>query len=161
MISLHEQTTGFGWVKCQKVRSEGSFDAWLHGDDCLRAVCCEEEEEAGENRENGETQREGQGARGADMPYLLSFLVRDQVWTVMCMSVDVTSGLQGTQAWVSPDPGGWHRGANSGDVMGRRVPHGRVAMGWTKKHCELLGFSVCCQLQTVFLMLCWLQVRLS
>lgn len=92
---------------------------------------------------NVETQ--GEGARGADVPYLLSFLVRAQVWTVMCMLVDVTSGLQGTQAWVSPDPGGWHKGVKSGDVMGRRAPHGEVAMGWTKKHCELTGFSVCCQ----------------
>lgn len=56
------------------------------------------------------------------MPYLLSFLVRAQVRTVMCMSVDVTSGLQGTQAWVSPDPGGLHRGVKSGGRDGEEGP---------------------------------------
>lgn len=64
-----------------------------------------EEEAKGEQR-IGETQGEGEEARGADMPYLLSFLVRAQVRTVMCMLVDVTSGLKGTQAGVWPDPGG-------------------------------------------------------
>lgn len=144
MISLREQTVGFRWVKCHKVRGQGSFDAWVDRDDCLQAAC-REEEEAGESRETVKHRNRGEGARGADVPYLLSFLVRAQVWTVMCMSVDVTSGLQGTQAWVSPDPGGWHRGVKAGDVMGKRAPHGGVAKGWTKKHCELLGFSVCCQ----------------
>lgn len=139
MQQRHGQTTGFRWVKCQKVRGQGGLDAWVDRDDCLRAVCLAEEE-AGENRDTVK-----RSERGADVPYLLSFLVRAQVWTVMCMSVDVTSGLQGTQAWVSPDPGGWRGGVKSGDVMGRRAPHGGVAMGWTKKHCELLGLSVCCQ----------------
>lgn len=93
------------------------------------------------------TETQGEWARGADVPYLLSFLVRAWVRTVMCMSVYVTSGLQGTLAWGSPDPGGWHRGVKSGDVVGKEggAPRREVATGWTKTHCECLDFSVCCQ----------------
>ena len=158
MTSMHEQIMGFRWVKCQKVRGQGSLTPELTGMTVYRQ---RGGGERGAQRE-GETQGEGEGARWADVPCLLSFLVRAQVWTVMCMLVDVTSGLQGTQAWVSPDPGGWHWGVKSGYAMGRRAPHGEVAMDWTKKHCELPDFSVCCQTSNYkqfFLIPCWLHVR--
>lgn len=115
-----------------------SWQGWMFMGIILR------EEEEGENRESVKHE-EGEEARGPDIPYLLSFLVRAQVWTIMRMLVDVTSGLQGTKAWVWPDPGGWHRGVKSDNVMGRRAPHSWVAMGKTKNHCERLGFSVGCQ----------------
>lgn len=57
-------------------------------------------------RRSGETPGGPEEARGADVPCLLSFLVRARVRTVMRMLVGVTSGLQATPARVSPDPGG-------------------------------------------------------
>lgn len=50
MISLREQTMGSTWVKCERVRGQGSFDAWVDRDDSLRAVW-REDEETEENRE--------------------------------------------------------------------------------------------------------------
>lgn len=107
----------------------------------------------GEARGARDTEKtEGAGASRASMPYLLPFLVRGKVWTVMCMLVDLTSGLQGTQAWVSPDPGGWHRYVKSGDVMRRRAPHVGLRLGWTMRYCQCLCFSLLSnqKLQAVF-----------
>lgn len=45
----------------------------------------------------------------------------------MRMSVGVTSGLQGSQASVQPDPGGWHCGVKSG---GRDGEEGALQWGY-------------------------------
>lgn len=113
---------------------------------------------------NGETQREGERAIGADVPYLLSFLVRAQVWTVMCMSVDVTSGLQGTQvlglAWS------W-RLTRGCEVRGRDGEEGASWWGCHGLNKETLwapGFKCLLsnqKLQTLFLILGWLHVWAS
>lgn len=97
------------WLKPWVSVRSSAVDGWVDSEDSLRAEYWEKSTE-----KHGESWE-----RGPDVPYLLSFLVRARVRTVMCMSVDVTSGLQGTQAWASPDPGGWHRGVKSGDVVER------------------------------------------
>lgn len=100
-------------------------------------------EKAGEEQRDSVSQGGRERASGADMSYLLSCLVRAQVRTVMCMLVDVTSGLQGTQAWALPDPGGWH-----GDVKsGTWFKEGASRWGCFGLNKETLWqvFSVCCQ----------------
>lgn len=63
----------------------------------------------------------------------------------LCMSVDVTSSLGGMCAWVSADLGGSHRDVKSGDVMGRKAPHGRAAHEPDKATLSEAGFDVCRQ----------------
>lgn len=135
-ISLHEQTMGSTWVKCQKVRGQGSFDAWVDGDDSLRAVC---REEAGGNRETVKCSERGRRAMFTVLPSK-SPCVNCNMYVGWCNLRPSRHASQGF-AWS----GGWHRDVKSEDVMGRRAPHGGVAMGWTKKHCERWVFSVCCQ----------------
>lgn len=78
------------------------------------------------------------------------------------MSVDVTSGLQGMQAWALPDLCGWHRGVKPGDVMGRRAPCWCSRHGLNKETLWAPSFQCLLsnqQLQAVFLMPCRLYVR--
>lgn len=108
------------------------------------------------------TVREGEGARGADVPYLLSFLVRALVWTVMCMSVDITSGL----LWHASLGLAWSwRLTLRCEVRGRDGAEGASWWGchglnketlWAPRFLCLLSHQ---WLQTVFLVLCWLHVR--
>lgn len=89
---------GFTWAWCQ-----GSADLWRPSWQWWLFTGSTVWEEALKHRQKDQ---EGQ------------IVVRAQVWTVVCMSVDVTSGLQDLQSQVSPDPGGWHWDVRSGDVMG-------------------------------------------
>lgn len=107
----------------------------------------------------GGTEKRLNAARGADVPCLLSSLVRAHVWTVICMSVDVTSGLQGMQARVSPDPAAdtemWSQGTWWGG--GRLM----VGLPWVEQRNTVSAeFSVCAVKPaiTIFLILCWLFV---
>ncbi len=62
-----------------------------------------------------ERARDGEKCRHGILTVLL---VRTRVWTVALMFIYITSGLQSTQARVSPDLGGWHGCVKTGIEAG-------------------------------------------
>lgn len=123
-------------LRAQKVRGQGSLDAWVDRHDCLLAA---RRRRSAEKRWNpGRTRRSKRGRR---------------VMFTVFPSKSPSANRNAYVGWCNLRPSS-HAGPGLAwswrltrryEVRGWLGGGGGGSMRWTKKHCELLGFSVCCQ----------------